>query len=38
MSRRKMPKRKDRAIFKRTATSTAVANISNLNYRGGIRL
>lgn len=36
--RKRVPKRKDRAIFKRTANSVAKANLNNLNYRGGIRL
>lgn len=36
---RKMMKRnRDRAVFNRTAKSTAVANLSGSSYRGGIRL
>lgn len=36
--RRKMNKRQDRAIFKRTASSIAKANLNSTNFRGGIRL
>lgn len=38
MKRRKMPRRKDKAIFKRTAVSVAVANLPGHAMRGGIRL
>ena len=36
--RKLMKKRKDRKIFRRTAQSTAVANLNSTSFRGGIRL
>ena len=36
--RRMMKKRVDRKIFRRTAQSTAVANLNSYSFRGGIRL
>lgn len=36
--RKKMPKRKDQQIFKRTATATRKINLSPSVMRGGIRL
>lgn len=36
--RRKMPKRKDKKIFKRTAVATRKINLSPSAMRGGIRL
>lgn len=36
--RKKMKRSVDRAIFKRTASSVAVANLNTGSYRGGIRL
>lgn len=36
--RKMMHRRKDRKIFQRTARSTAVANLSSMSFRGGIRL
>ena len=36
--RKKMNFRKDRAVFKRTASSIAKANLTTGSYRGGTRL
>lgn len=36
--RKKMPKRKDKQIFKRTAVATRKINLSPSAMRGGIRL
>lgn len=36
--RRKMNHRKDKAVFKRTASSVASANLNGSSFRGGIRL
>lgn len=38
MARRKMPKRKDKKVFRRTATATRKINLSPSGMRGGIRL
>lgn len=38
MSRKKVPRRKDKKIFKRTATATRKINLSPAGMRGGIRL
>lgn len=38
MTRKYMKHRVDSAIFKRTARSTAKANLVGTSYRGGIRL
>lgn len=38
MARKKMPKRKDKSVFKRTATATRKINLSPASMRGGIRL
>lgn len=38
MARRKMPKRRDKKIFKRTAVATRKINLSPAAMRGGIRL
>lgn len=38
MKRKKMVRRVDKAIFRRTARSTAAANLNSTCYRGGIRL
>lgn len=38
MRRQHMKHRVDSAIFKRTARSTAKANLTSTSYRGGIRL
>lgn len=38
MMRKRMTRWRDKAIFRRTAQSVAKANLSNLSYRGGIRL
>lgn len=38
MSRKAMPRGKDKAIFRRTASKTKKINIEPLTYRGGIRL
>lgn len=36
--REKMPKVKDQAVFRRTASKTKKMNINPMSYRGGIRL
>lgn len=36
--RAKMPKGKDQAVFRRTASKTKKMNINPMSYRGGIRL
>lgn len=36
--RKRMHKRVDRAIFRRTASSVAVANLASMSFRGGTRL
>lgn len=38
MARKKVPRRKDKKIFKRTATATRKINLSPAGMRGGIRL
>ena len=38
MTRKKMSRRLDRKIFRRTARSVAAANLNSDCYRGGIRL
>lgn len=38
MTRKKMVRRVDKAVFRRTARSTAAANLNSNCYRGGIRL
>lgn len=38
MSRRRMPKRRDRKVFKQTANKTQVINLKPVVMRGGIRL
>lgn len=38
MRRMKVRKRRDRAIFRRTASKVAKANLVSGSYRGGIRL
>lgn len=38
MRRMKVRKRRDRAIFRRTASKVAKANLVSSSYRGGIRL
>lgn len=38
MRRMKVRRRKDRAIFRRTASRVARANLVSNSYRGGIRL
>lgn len=37
-SRKKMPRGKDRRVFRRTAAEAKKINVSPLPYRGGIRL
>ena len=36
--RRRMPRRIDRKVFKRTASSVASANLASVTFRGGTRL
>ena len=38
MKRKKMPQKKDKAVFRRTAVSTKKINVNPTIYRGGIRL
>lgn len=38
MARKKMPKRRDKKLFKRTAVATRKINLSPAGMRGGIRL
>lgn len=38
MARKRMPRRKDRKAFRRTAAASKKINISPKIYRGGIRL
>lgn len=38
MARKKMPQRKDRKVFRRTAVKSKKINVEPNIYRGGIRL
>lgn len=38
MSRKKMPKREDKAVFRRTAAKSKKVNLNPTIYRGGFRL
>ena len=38
MSRKKMPKKKDKKVFRRTAAKSKKININPTIFRGGIRL
>lgn len=38
MARRRMPSRKDKRVFRRTAAKAKKVNINPTIYRGGIRL
>lgn len=38
MARKKLPKRKDKKIFRDTAVKTKKINVNPSQYRGGIRL
>lgn len=38
MARKKMPRRKDKSVFKRTAAKSKKININPTIFRGGIRL
>lgn len=38
MARKKVPRQKDKKVFKRTATATRKINLSPTSMRGGIRL
>lgn len=38
MRRKKLPKRKDKIIFRKTAVKSKKINVSPSEYRGGIRL
>lgn len=38
MARKKMPKRRDKNVFRRTAVATRKINLSPAGMRGGIRL
>lgn len=38
MSRKKVPRKKDKMVFNRTATATRKINLSPAGMRGGIRL
>ena len=38
MARKKMPKRKDKKVFRDTAVKSKKINVNPAQYRGGIRL
>lgn len=38
MSRKRMPRRRDRKVFRRTAAASKKINVDPKVYRGGIRL
>lgn len=38
MARKKMPRRTDRSVFRRTAVKSKKVNINPVIYRGGFRL
>lgn len=38
MARKKMPKRKDKKVFRDTAVKSKKINVNPVQYRGGIRL